>query len=179
VLKAGLLATLTGDAIRGLPVGRRQVHVVDELTGYVVRDRAFRAVVEGEIVGDGNLLGAVGHAILAGGAGDDDIGVDDPAHLLDYLVFFFGGQLDEIMAKKAILKVCVKGYRNKPLTKAQMKRNRSLSRKRVRVEHVFAHMTMSMGGMVVRCVGIIRAEANIILKNLAYNIKRYCALVDA
>jgi IS5 family transposase len=86
-------------------------------------------------------------------------------------------QLDEIMAQKAIPKVCEKGYRNKPLTKAQMKRNRSLSRKRVRVEHVFAHMTMSMGGMVVRCVGIIRAEANIILKNLAYNMKRYCVLV--
>ena len=33
--------------------------------------------------------------------------------------------------------------------------------------------------MVVRRVGIIRAEANIILKNLAYNMKRYCVLVGA
>ena len=62
-------------------------------------------------------------------------------------------QLDEIMAQSAIPKVCEKGYRNKPLTKAQMKRNRSLSRKRE------------------------RAEANIILKNLAYNMKRYRVLV--
>ena len=87
--------------------------------------------------------------------------------------------LEEIRAVKAIPKVCEKGYRNKPLTKAQMKRNKSLSRKRVRVEHVFGYMTMSMGGMVVRCVGIIRAEANIMLKNLAYNMKRYCVLAGA
>jgi len=85
-------------------------------------------------------------------------------------------QIDEIKAQGAIPKVCEKGYRNKPLTKGQMKRNRSLSKKRVRVEHVFGHMTMSMGGMVVRCVGIIRTEAAIILKNLAYNMKRYCVL---
>jgi IS5 family transposase len=64
-------------------------------------------------------------------------------------------QLDEITERQTIPKVCEKGYRNEPLTKAQMRRNKSLSRKRVRVEHVFGHMTMSMCGMVVRCVGIV------------------------
>jgi hypothetical protein len=37
-------------------------------------------------------------------------------------------------------------------------------------------MTMSMGGMVIRCIGFARAEAAIILKNLAYNMRRYCVL---
>ncbi len=60
-----------------------------------------------------------------------------------------------------------------------MKRNRQLSRTRSRVEYVFGFMTMSMGGMVIRCVGFARAEADIILKNLAYNMRRYCVLVDA
>ena len=37
-------------------------------------------------------------------------------------------------------------------------------------------MTMSMGGLWIRCVGFVRAEAQIILKNLAYNMRRYCVL---
>ena len=85
-------------------------------------------------------------------------------------------QLEEIRKKEGIPKVNEQGRRNKPLTKKQMDRNRKLSRIRSRVEHVFAFMTMSMGGMVVRCVGLARAEAAIILKNLAYNMRRYCVL---
>jgi len=86
-------------------------------------------------------------------------------------------QIDEIKKKEAIPKVCEKGYRNKPLTEAQKARNRKVSRYRARIEHIFGHMTMSMGGMVIRCVGLARAEATIIMKNLAYNMKRYCVLV--
>jgi IS5 family transposase len=88
-------------------------------------------------------------------------------------------QLEEIRKKEGIPKVNEQGRRNKPLTKKQMDRNRKLSRIRSRVEHVFAFMTMSMGGMVVRCVGLARAEAAIILKNLAYNMRRYCVLKRA
>ena len=88
-------------------------------------------------------------------------------------------QLEEIQKKRAIPKVNEQGRRNRPLTKAQMARNRKLSRVRSRVEHVFAFMTMSMGGMIVRCVGLARAEAVIILKNLAYNMRRYCVLKRA
>jgi IS5 family transposase len=90
----------------------------------------------------------------------------------------YSGQehLGEIRKKRAIPKVNEQGRRNRPLTKAQMDRNRKLSRIRSRVEHVFAFMTMSMGGMVIRCVGLARAEAAIILKNLAYNMRRYCVL---
>jgi IS5 family transposase len=93
----------------------------------------------------------------------------------------YSGQehLQTIRDKEAIPRVNEKGYRNKPLTKVQMKRNRRLSRTRSRVEHVFGYMTMSMGGMVVRCVGFARTEAAIILKNLVYNMTRYCVLKGA
>ena len=89
------------------------------------------------------------------------------------------GQLETIRKKKALPRVNEKGFRNRKLTKAQMDRNRRLSRTRARVEHVFGFMTMSMGGMVIRCVGFVRAEAAIVLKNLAYNMRRYCVLVGA
>jgi IS5 family transposase len=88
-------------------------------------------------------------------------------------------QLATIRRERAIPRVNEKGYRNRPLTKAQMNRNRGLSRTRSRVEHVFGFMTNSMGGMIVRCVGFARAEAAIIMKNLAYNMRRYCVLARA
>jgi transposase, IS5 family len=69
-----------------------------------------------------------------------------------------------------------KGYRNNPLTKSQIRRNKKLSKTRSRVEHVFGFMTMSMGGMLIRCVGLQRAEAAIIMKNLAYNMRRFCII---
>jgi IS5 family transposase len=88
-------------------------------------------------------------------------------------------QVAEIEKVKAIPKVNEQGRRGRPLTPAQRRRNRSLSKVRARVEHVFAFMTMSMGGMVIRCVGLARAETAIILKNLAYNMRRYCVLSRA
>jgi IS5 family transposase len=85
-------------------------------------------------------------------------------------------QLNEIRKQKALPRVCEKGYRNRALTKTQQKRNRNLSRTRARIEHVFGFMTMSMGGLYVRSIGILRVTAQIVLKNLAYNMRRYCVL---
>jgi transposase, IS5 family len=84
--------------------------------------------------------------------------------------------LKQIRKRKAFPRVNEKGYRNRPLTAKQKKRNRSLSKTRARVEHVFGCMTMSMGGLILRCVGIARAKAQISLKNLSYNMRRYCIL---
>jgi IS5 family transposase len=72
--------------------------------------------------------------------------------------------------------ICEKGCKNKPLTEEQKQSNREKSRVRVRVEHVFGHMTNSMGGLFIRCIGIARAESAIVMKNLAYNISRYATL---
>jgi IS5 family transposase len=69
-----------------------------------------------------------------------------------------------------------KGTKNTPLTDNQKANNRTKSTIRARVEHIFGHMTQSMGGMSIRCIGIDRAIREIALKNLSYNIQRYSFL---
>ena len=69
-----------------------------------------------------------------------------------------------------------KGYRNRPLTKTQERNNTAKSRIRARVEHVFARMN-HFGGIVIRTIGIKRAEFQIGLLNLTYNLTRYVYLV--
>lgn len=66
-----------------------------------------------------------------------------------------------------------KGYRNKPLSDEQKAENKRKSRIRVRIEHVFGHMTGAMHGINVRSIGLTRAKFNIGLTNLIYNICRY------
>ena len=75
-----------------------------------------------------------------------------------------------------VLHINSKGYRNHPLTEDQKAENRENSRIRARIEHVFGHMTNSMGGMTLRCIGSFRAECAIVMKNLVYNISRYATL---
>ena len=72
-----------------------------------------------------------------------------------------------------------RAYKNKPLTDEQKESNRAKSSIRVRVEHVFGHMAVAMGGMTIRCIGLSRAIREITMKNLAYNIHRYTYLVRA
>ena len=69
-----------------------------------------------------------------------------------------------------------KGHRNKPLSKRQEQGNKTRSKTRVRVEHIFGAQSNDMGGTLVRSIGIIRAEARIGLKNLAYNMSRFVQL---
>lgn len=77
------------------------------------------------------------------------------------------------------LKIHEKGYRNRPLTDEQRESNREKSRIRARVEHVFGHMTNSMGGMATRAIGIERTKFVITLKNLAYNLSRWVCLANS
>ncbi|MBR1885918.1 MAG: transposase, partial [Schwartzia sp.] len=66
-----------------------------------------------------------------------------------------------------------KGYRNHPLTEAQKESNRKKSKIRVRIEHIFGFMTMSLHNLTVRSIGIARATFNAGLTNLLYNLCRY------
>jgi len=77
------------------------------------------------------------------------------------------------------LRIHEKGYCNKPLSPRQKASNAEKSRIRCHVEHVFGHIQTSMGGPLVRCIGIVRATAEIGLKKLAYNIHRYAYLAYA
>lgn len=69
-----------------------------------------------------------------------------------------------------------KGYRGRPLTETQKNSNREKSQTRARIEHVFGFMTNSMKGLTIRSIGKKRAEFNIGLTNLLYNICRYTFL---
>lgn len=50
--------------------------------------------------------------------------------------------------------------------------NTTRSRVRARVEHIFGDQHTSMGGTIVRTIGIVRARPKIGLMNLVYNISR-------
>jgi IS5 family transposase len=66
-----------------------------------------------------------------------------------------------------------RGYRNHPLSEGQIASNREKSKTRAKVEHVFGAWVTSMGGKMLRCIGIERVRTQLGLKNLAYNFKRY------
>lgn len=69
--------------------------------------------------------------------------------------------------------ICEKGYRNHPLTEEQKRTNREKSKTRCRVEHVFGFMKKAMNNsMRIRSIGMKRAQFNISLSNLLYNILR-------
>ncbi len=65
-----------------------------------------------------------------------------------------------------------KGKRAKPLTARQMKANKTRSKVRVRVEHVFGFQERSMGGKFIRTIGLARASVKIGMMNLIYNMNR-------
>ncbi|NJL23552.1 MAG: IS5 family transposase, partial [Leptolyngbyaceae cyanobacterium SM1_3_5] len=69
-----------------------------------------------------------------------------------------------------------RAYRNAPLSEAQKQSNRTKSKTRARVEHVFGRWVMQMGGKLVRSIGIVRAKTQLGLKNLTYNLMRYTFL---
>jgi IS5 family transposase len=89
-------------------------------------------------------------------------------------------ETEEKLAKKGVRsKIQEKAHRNRPLTKGQQRSNRAKSRIRARVEHVFAYITNSMRGFLIRSIGIRRARGIIGLINLAYNIVRTVQLQRA
>ena len=72
-----------------------------------------------------------------------------------------------------------KGYRYRKLNERQIKSNYRRAKIRSRVEHIFGVQTMRASSLIIRTVGIIRAKVKIGLRNLAYNIDRYCLLAQA
>ncbi len=68
-----------------------------------------------------------------------------------------------------------KGARGHPLSDAKRQINTRRSRVRARVEHIFGSQH-AMGGKLMRSIGVVRARANIGLKNIAYNLQRFVFL---
>lgn len=69
-----------------------------------------------------------------------------------------------------------KGKRGKPLSSRQIKTNKTRSKVRVRVEHVFGFQERSMGGKFIRTIGMMRAKTKIGMMNLVYNMNRLIQL---
>ena len=66
-----------------------------------------------------------------------------------------------------------RAYRNNPLSEEQQASNREKSKTRAKVEHVFGCWVTSMGGKMVRCIGLERVSAYLGLKDLTFNLRRY------
>ena len=66
-----------------------------------------------------------------------------------------------------------KGTRGRGLSDREQQGNKTRSKVRSRVEHVFGDFVTSMGGKPVRTIGITWARTKIGMTNLAYNMKRY------
>lgn len=80
----------------------------------------------------------------------------------------------EVRKAKMMPVICEKGYRNHPLTDEQKASNRIKSKTRCLIEHVFGFMEQTMGGLVFRGVGQKRAESNVAMTCLTYNVCRFC-----
>lgn len=84
---------------------------------------------------------------------------------------------NELKAKKMVIEIHEKGYKNKPLTEEQKASNKIKSSTRVRVEHVYGFMENSMNGMSLKNIGIKRISSCVGLMNLVYNMFRKVQLV--
>ena len=96
----------------------------------------------------------------------------DPTTYVDSA--YTGPRCEEIFAERKVpAKPIERAYRNKPLNGSQQRNNRARSKIRVRVEHVFATMRMSLRSAWNRCIGMGRNRAMIGMTNLVYNLVRF------
>jgi len=86
-------------------------------------------------------------------------------------------KLEELKKRKYREHLQRKGCRHKKLTEREAQGNRTRSRIRSRVEHVFGVQAKRAGNLIVRAIGLIRVKTKVGLRNLAYNLDRYCVLV--
>lgn len=82
------------------------------------------------------------------------------------------------MFKGACIHVIKKVKKGKVLEGWEKSYNRSVAKIRCRVEHVFGAITNDMGGIHTNSIGMERNSRDIVIKFLAYNIKRAAFLFD-
>lgn len=87
-------------------------------------------------------------------------------------------EIETMLADKQLIShIHERAYKDTPLTDEQKASNKVKSKIRARVEHVFGHMQTSMGGMLIRSIGMARAHVAIGLMNLTYNLTRIECLI--
>jgi IS5 family transposase len=80
-------------------------------------------------------------------------------------------RIEQLKGMEIKPRIISKSYRNHPLTQKQKDKNRKLSSKRCRVEHIFAWLKQK-GGHLIRGIGIERITARVTLRILGYNLSR-------
>jgi transposase, IS5 family len=107
-------------------------------------------------------------------AGKDLLNKKDAGQPLHADSAYTGEAFEKAVIKaKMINRIHEKGYRNNPLTSRQKASNKTKSKIRVRVEHIFGFMHQATGGLLIRTIGKARAKVKIGLMNLTYNLFRY------
>ena len=86
---------------------------------------------------------------------------------------YWGSVVAEALPQGVENHIQERGTKHQPLTEEQKTNNRIKSKTRCRIEHIFGFMTCSMHGLTVRSIGMARAEFNIGLTNLIYNLCRF------
>ena len=79
---------------------------------------------------------------------------------------------EKLAARGFRSRICVRGTRGRPLSKAKAAANRAKSRIRARIEHVFGAQETAPGGRIVRTIGILRARLKIGLYPDSARIRR-------
>jgi len=82
----------------------------------------------------------------------------------------------DLKAKGFQSRIHRRAARNRQLSERQKSANTTRSKVRARVEHVFGQQQNSMGGKIVRTIGIVRARFKIGMMNLGYNVRRLVQL---
>ncbi len=80
--------------------------------------------------------------------------VDESDNVLYADSAYSGKEMQESLPETAECRIHEKGYRNHPLTEEQLASNNEKSKVRVRIEHIFGYMTMSLHGVTVRSMGL-------------------------
>jgi IS5 family transposase len=80
--------------------------------------------------------------------------------------------LIELNAQEFLMRKATRGH---PLSQQEQQTNHTISRMRVRVEHIFARMAQ-MGADLCRSIGLKRATQHNHLSNLVYNMDRYACI---
>ena len=83
---------------------------------------------------------------------------------------------EKLAARGFRSRICVRGARGRPLSAAAQAANRTKSRIRARIKHVFGAQETAPGGRILRAIGMVRARLKIGLQNLVYNIRRLATL---
>ncbi|MBR1981616.1 MAG: transposase [Akkermansia sp.] len=92
----------------------------------------------------------------------------------DKVVYADKGYVGKKIPERIKNQVHERADRGHPLSEEAEARNRQRTPIRARVEHVFGSMKCG----IIRCVGLLRAQFQLFMLGLVYNMKRYCFEIE-